>query len=383
MDKVRIGIIGVGIMGSYHARYLLEGKVKGAELTALCDIDPSKLEPFKAVPGFARSEELIRSGQVDAVMIATPHYSHTTIGIDALQQGLHVLVEKPISVHKADAARLIAAHTNPQQVFAAMFCQRTDPHYRRIKRLIDGGELGKFQRIQWTITDWFRPEAYYASGGWRATWKGEGGGVLLNQCPHQLDLFQWMCGLPVRVRAFCHLGKYHQIEVEDEVTAYLEYANGATAVFIASTGEAPGSNRLEIAGDRGKVVLEGGKITFTRTETPVSEFRRTCPDLFGKPEIWQIDIAAVGNGGQHQEITQNFCDAILKGTPLLAPAEDGIRSVELGNAMLYSSLQGQTVDLPLDGVAYERCLQDLIARSLAAKKTGAAGEVDVTQSFRG
>jgi len=382
MNKVRLGIIGLGNMGQIHARYLREGRVRRCELMAVADAVPERLAAFRDLKTFTRSEDLIRSGAVDAVLIATPHYSHTTIGIDALQQGLHVLVEKPISVHKADAERLIAAHTNKSQVFAAMFMQRTDPHYKEIKRLIQE-ELGEIRRTNWIITDWFRPEAYYASGGWRATWKGEGGGVLLNQCPHNLDLFQWLCGMPRRVRAFAALGKCHNIEVEDEVTAYLEYPNGATGVFVASTGEAPGTNRLEIAGDRGKLVLEEGKITFLRTAVPVSRFLKECPESFAKPEVERVEVPVEGKGGQHVEITQNFVDAILDGVPLIAPAEEGIHSVELANAMLYSHFTGQTVELPLDAAAYERLLQELIANSRFEKKAGgSAPAADMAKSFQ-
>ncbi len=247
MKKVRLGIIGVGGMGLYHARYLLDGKVDRCELTAVCDVDPARLQQFDKHAGikqFTDSRTLIRSGKVDAVLIATPHYSHTTIGIDAFKNGLHVLVEKPISVHKADCERLIAAHTDKKLVFAAMFMLRTSPLYKNVKRLLDDGEVGRLTRVSWLVTSWFRTETYYASGGWRATWKGEGGGVLLNQCPHNLDLLQWFCGMPSRVRGFCSFGKYHDIEVEDEVTAYLEYPNGATGVFVTTTGEAPGTDRL-------------------------------------------------------------------------------------------------------------------------------------------
>ncbi|NIA14719.1 MAG: Gfo/Idh/MocA family oxidoreductase, partial [Nitrospiraceae bacterium] len=246
MDTVRVGIIGVGGMGTSHSRYLRTGEVDRCELTAVCDVDPAKLEPFSDLKTYADSAELIRSGDVDAVIIATPHYGHTTIGIDALEQGLHVLSEKPISVHKADCQRLIDAHEKAGgQVFSAMFQLRTNPAYLKIKALIDSGELGAIQRVDWIVTAWYRTESYYASGGWRATWKGEGGGVLLNQCPHNLDLFQWFFGMPSRIRAFCNFGKYHHIETEDEVTAYCEYDDGPTALFLASTGEAPGTDRLE------------------------------------------------------------------------------------------------------------------------------------------
>ena len=381
MDRVRMGIIGMGIQGSYHLSLFRDGKFKRGEVTAVCDVVPEKLAPYGHLKTFTRSEDLIRSGEVDAVLIATPHYDHTTIGIDALQQGLHVLVEKPISVHVADAQRLIAAHTNPKQVFAAMFNQRTDPKYIKAKRLIDAGELGGIYRVQWTITDWFRPEAYYASGGWRATWQGEGGGVLLNQCPHNLDLLQWLCGMPTKMLAFCRFGKYHNIEVEDDVTAYFEYPNGATGVFITTTGEAPGTNRLEIAGDRGKIVLENGKITFTRTEVPISTFTRANKATFARPDVWNIDIPVTGNGPQHVGITQNFIDAILDDTPLIARAEEGLNSLTLANAMLYSAVQGRVVDLPLDAAGYAQQLMGLIANSRFQKAIGTAGPTDVRASF--
>ena len=382
MNHVRMGIIGLGVQGGYHVALFNEGKIKRASVTAVCDILPERLAPYAHLKTFTSSEEMIRSGEVDAVLIATPHYDHTTIGIDALQHGVHVLVEKPISVHVADAQRLIAAHTDPKVIFAAMFNQRTDPKYIKTKRLIASGEVGEIRRVQWTITDWFRPGAYYASGGWRATWRGEGGGVLLNQCPHNLDLLQWICGVPVKMLAFCRFGKYHDIEVDDDVTAYFEYPNGATGVFITTTGEAPGTNRLEIAGDRGKVVLEGGKITFTRTEMPVGEFSRTSKGTFGRPDVWNVDIPTpAGNGPQHAGITQNFVDAILDGAPLIARAEEGIHSLELANAMLYSTFLGRAVDLPLDAAGYEAQLKKLIATSRFEKKTAAADPTDVRTSF--
>jgi len=382
VNEVRIGIIGVGGMGTFHARYLQAGEVRRAVLTAVCDVDPARLQPFAGLKTFTGSGELVRSGLADAVLIATPHYDHTRVGIDALEHGLHVLVEKPISVHKVDCQRLIAAHSDRRLVFGAMFQMRTDPRYRKIKQLVEGGELGEILRTNWIITEWFRTEAYYASGGWRATWRGEGGGVLTNQCPHNLDIFQWIAGMPVRVRAFCALGKYHDIEVEDEVTAYLEYANGATGVFVTTTGEAPGTNRLEIAGDRGKLVLESGKLTFIRNEIPASEFRRTSPEFFARPDVWRIDIPVEGHSGKHQEITQNFVDAILDGVPLIAPAEEGIHSVELANAMLYSSLTGQTVELPLDGAAYEEHLGQLIGSSRYQKRVQGPGVTgDISKSF--
>jgi predicted dehydrogenase len=386
MDKVRLGIIGVGNMGAAHARSLVEGKVARAELVALADLQPAKLEPFPQARHFDDGRKLLGARNLDAVLIATPHYSHTTLGVAALRRGLHVLVEKPISVHKADCQKLIAAYEHrprPGQVFAAMFNQRTDPFYLKIRELIQTGALGEIRRVNWIVTNWFRTEAYYASGGWRATWGGEGGGVLLNQCPHNLDLFQWLFGMPVRVRAFCHLGRYHRIEVEDDVTAYCEFANGATGVFITSTGEAPGTNRLEIAAENGRLVCEGNRICFTKNDVPMSEFSRTSPKPFAAPTTTTEEFTFPDHGPQHVGILQNFVAAILDDAPLIAPAVEGIHSVELANAMLYSSFQKKTVELPLDARAYARHLKRLIQTSRYVKpETRPTTVVDMTQSFR-
>ena len=384
MKSVRLGIIGLGNMGSGHADKILSGAVHRCELSAVCDPAPEKFAHFPNAKGFTRSEELVRSGAVDAVLIATPHYDHTTIGIDALQHGLHVLVEKPISVHKADCERLIAAHQNPKQVFAAMFNQRTDPYYRKVRELIQQGELGPIRRVNWIITNWFRTEAYYKLGGWRATWAGEGGGVLLNQCPHNLDLFQWFFGMPNRVRGFCRFGRYHDIEVEDDVTAYFEYTDGATAVFIASTGEAPGTNRLEVAAENGRLVFENDVLLFTKNETPMTEFSRAATKAFATPATNDQKFTFPDHGGQHVEVLQNFVDAILDDKPLIAPAPEGIHSVELANAILLSSARNQTVDLPLDASAYEKHLQEKFPASRFKKhvprKHGTVAD-DLARSF--
>jgi predicted dehydrogenase len=248
-----------------------------------------------------------------------------------------------------------------------MFQQRREPKYLKIRSLIQNGELGEIQRVNWLITDWYRTEAYYASGGWRATWKGEGGGVLLNQCPHNLDMLYWLCGKPARVRGFCQIGRYHDIEVEDNVTAYLEWPNKAIGVFVTSTGESPGTNRLEIAGDRGKLILENNRIQFTRNEVSMFEFCKSSKGGFAKPPVWNVDVPFDPAPGQHQEITQNFVDAILDGSPLHAPAEEGLHSVEMANAILFSGLESQTIELPLDGAAYEARLNRLIQESTFEK----------------
>ena len=377
MKNVRLAIVGAGIVGAFHVKNLLAGKVDRCELSAICDNDDTRRRAFDTTPGvkqFHDFNELLKSDSVDAVLIATPHYQHTSQGISALEAGLHVLVEKPISVHKADCERLIAAHRNQEQVFATMFQQRTMPVYRKLRDLLAGEELGQLTRINWTCTGWFRSDAYYASSAWRATWHGEGGGVLLNQCPHQIDLMTWMFGMPSRVRGFCGFGKYHNISVEDEVTAYMEYPNGATGVFIANTSEAPGANRLEVCGDMGRIVIEKGHLHWTRNEQPMLEFLHTTDKISGKPATWEIDIPLAGNRGGHVTIIQNFVDAILDGAELIAPAQEGIKSVELANAMIYSSLMEKPVDLPLDGAEYERLLESLIRREKGAGKSSTGND---------
>ncbi len=373
----------MGNMGKYHADYLLNNKVSRCELTAVCSTSPHKLESYKPLKIFDNGEKLIRSGEVDAVIIATPHYQHKELGIAALENGLHIMVEKPIAAHKADAERLIEAHRkHPSQVFAAMFQLRIEPRYQKIRKLIQDGELGEIVRINWVITDWYRTEAYYQSGGWRATWKGEGGGVLINQCLHNLDTLQWLCGMPSRVRSFCDLGRYHDIEVEDNVTSYLEYPNRATGVFVTSSGEAPGSNRFEIAGTQGKLVLENNKLTFTRNEVDMIEFSKQAKVGFHKPDVWYADIPFQNAVGAHAQLMQNFVNAILDGEPLIAPGADGLQSIELANVLLYSSLMDQSIDLPLDSHAYEQKLQELSASSnYGRKKVVELSNEDFAQSF--
>jgi predicted dehydrogenase len=385
MNSVRLGIIGMGNIGSHHAAYLLDGKVKRAELTAVSRALPEKLAHHqqRGVKAFADGAGLIRSGEVDAVIIATPHYQHTGLGIAALEAGLHVIVEKPISAHKADAERLIAVRRQfPKQVFAAMFQLRTEPRYAAIKNLLAEGRLGQIVRLTWIMTDWFRSEAYYGSGGWRATWKGEGGGVLINQCLHQLDMLQWLQGMPARVRSFVQLGRFHNIEVEDDVTAYMEFKNGATGTFVSTTGEAPGTSRLEITGEMGKLLLENDSLVFLRNEVSMFQHSKTSPVGFQKPAATRIEIPISSEPAQHADLTQNFVDAILDGVPLIAPGEEGIHSIELANVLLYSGLMDSTSELPLDGAAYEKKLNELIAASKFEKKAAQVSNEDFTASFR-
>ncbi|MBM7570335.1 Gfo/Idh/MocA family protein [Aquibacillus albus] len=375
MEEVRIGIIGVGNMGGSHANYIQEKAINGARLTAVLDSSKERGVQLEKtlnndVKVFTDEDAFFESGLVDAVLIATPHYDHPQLAIKAFEHGLHVLCEKPAGVYTKQVREMNEAAEESGKVFSMMYNQRTNPLYQKLRDLIQSGELGEIRRINWLITNWYRSQSYYDSGGWRATWAGEGGGVLINQCPHQLDLWQWMTGMmPTRMRAFCNFGKYRDIEVEDDVTAYAEYENGATAVFITTTGEAPGTNRLEIAGDRGKVVVENGKMDFWRLRVPEPEFNREYKGGFGSPECWKVEVPIQGQETAHQGITQNFVDAILKGTSLLAPGAEGIKGLTLSNAMQLSAWLDDWVAFPIDEDLYYKHLQEKIASSTVKKES--------------
>lgn len=372
MDKVRFGIIGIGNMGSAHLRYIANHEISGAEVTAVCDINGRRLkmaeELYPSIKLYSEMDAMLDSGLVDAVLIATPHYDHPPLAIKALEKGIHTLIEKPAGVYTKQVEQMNRAAEKSGLIFSIMYNQRTNPVYQKLRDLVLNGELGQLKRTNWII-DWYRPQSYYDSGGWRATWAGEGGGVLLNQDPHQLDLWQWTCGMPVRVRAFCSFGKFHNIEVEDEVTAYVEYENGATGVFVTSTGITPETNRLEIVGDKGKVVVEDNNIVFHRLRIPERQFNREFKGGFGSPECWKCEIpVAPGHGGQHKEITQNFTNAILKGEKLLAPGVEGINGLQISNAMHLSAWINEWVDIPVNADLFYKELNKRIKSSTFKKE---------------
>jgi predicted dehydrogenase len=388
MESVRFGIVGLGNMGSFHAKAL--AAISNATLTAVCSPVPEQTRAASkqfAVPGFLSTSEFLASGKFDAVLIATPHMQHAEIATAAFDAGLHVLCEKPIAVTVRDARAVNkAAAAHPKLTFGIMLQQRTFPLYLAVRELIANGSLGEISRISWLVTDWFRTWAYYASGGWRATWAGEGGGVLINQCPHNLDLIQWATGLtPNRVTAVASIGKTHPIEVEDEVSAILEYPNGAIGHFVTTTGEAPGTNRLEVCGDRGKLVAENGKLFFHQTEQSVKTIRETSPEPFAqvKTTVQEIPLAAASAEG-HQIITQNFVNAILHGEALIAPGQDGAVALELGSAMQMAGLTRKAVELPLDADLFDKFFADMNARYGGKKslKTVATAPADMSSSFR-
>ena len=356
---LRVGVAGLGNVGGAHARELLAGRVPGAALAAVADSKPEALAAFATQPGFASGAELIASGTIDALIIATPHYSHTPLSVAALGAGLHVLVEKPLAAHKADAQKMIEAYERrprSSQVFAEMLSLRIDPAFVKLRALLEAGALGRVRRILWLSTHWFRSDAYFTGSDWRGTWRGEGGGVLLNQCSHQLDIWQSLFGMPARVQAFCGFGRFHAIEVEDQVTAYLDYEDGSNGVFIASTGEAPGTNRLEINGDLGKVVLDAEGLVVTRNAVPTPAFIAQNPGRNVLPATTSERFTFQALENPRRVVLANFAAAILQGDALIAPAREGLASVELANAMIYSAISGQMLTLPLDPALYANAL---------------------------
>ena len=375
MEKVRLGIIGIGGMGTNHVNSIMAGQVPNMELTAVADIRQVRLDWAKenlpeSVSIFSDGRELIDSGVCDAILIATPHYSHPEFVIYALERGVHAITEKPAGVYTKQVREMNEVAEKSDAVFAIMLNQRTNCVYRKLHEMIQSGELGRMKRVNWIITDWYRTQAYYDAAGWKATWDGEGGGVLLNQSPHQLDLLQWLCGLPVKVRAFCHEAKWHDIEVEDDVTAYLEFENGATGVFVTTTGDAPGTNRLELTFEMGKIVCEDGKLIFYQLAKNERDFCFTEKEGFKKPDATRIEIETDGMNEQHVGVLKAFADRILHGGALVAEGKEGIRGLTLSNAMHLSAWLDKTVELPLDEELFEKELKKRRARSKQKEDKG-------------
>lgn len=372
MEQVKLGIIGIGNMGSGHCNNILAGKTPEIVLAAVADLKEARRTWAKEnlpenVAIFTTGEELIESGLCDAVLIAVPHYDHPRYVIMALEHGLHVMSEKPAGVYAKQVREMNEAAAKSDRIFGMMFNQRTNCVYRKMHEMVQSGKYGQIKRVNWIITDWYRTQAYYNSGEWRATWDGEGGGVLLNQCPHNLDLLQWICGLPTRVRAFCHNGKWHDIEVEDDVTAYLEFENGATGVFVTTTADAPGTNRLEITLECGRLIAEHDKLTFFELDQNEREYCYAAKTGFDQPTGHEYEVPLDGENPQHVGVLNAFAGAILRGEPLVADGTEGIRGLQLSNAMHLSSWLDQTVTLPVDEDLFLEKLNEHRAASKAKK----------------
>ena len=370
MNEVGIGVIGIGFMGSYYAKVLKDGLIPRAKLIAVCDKGTKRLKWAeenlgKDIKKYENYDDILNDKDLSAVIIAVPHYDHPTLAMKAFGKNLHVLIDKPAGVYTKQVREMNEAASKTDKVFGIMYQFRTKPIYQKLRDLIKSGELGEIKRTNWIITDWYRSQSYYDSGTWRATWKGEGGGTLLNQNPHNLDIWQWICGMPTRIHSFCYFGKYHDIEVEDDVTAFVEYENGSTGVYVTSTADAPGTNRLEISGDRGKIVVENEKLTFWRLRQSERLFNKEYKDGgFGAPECWKCEVPIQKKETEERvEIINNWIDAILDGTELLSPGEEGINGLMISNAMLLSTWINDWVELPIDENLFYEKLKDKISNS--------------------
>ena len=382
MEKVRFGIVGVGNQGSYYVGLFKQGLIKNGVLTAIADINPQKIDNFKKnhsdlnVACFNDYKDMVNSGLCDAVLVETPHYAHPEIVINSLKLGIHALCDKPAGVYTRQVREMNEYAKTCNAKFGMIFNQRTNCVYRKMREIVHDGGIGELQRVNWIITDWFRTESYYRSGGWRATWEGEGGGVLINQCPHQIDLVQWIVGeMPKSVRGFCQYGRWHDIEVEDEVTAYFTYKNGATGVFITTTGETPGTNRFEISGTKGKLLCEGDKLLWYKNKEDSKDFLLNATNGFAKPEVEIIEVETDGQNLQHVGIINNFANSILGLEEQFVEGADGIYGVELMNAIELSGwYNGAEIVLPVSEDDYIKELNKRRANSRVRE-----GVVDIVE----
>ncbi len=378
MDKVRMGVIGIGNMGASHVQNIKAGKCPEIVVTAVADINPERLKWAEetldfSVAKFATAEEMLDSGLIDAAIIAVPHYEHPKYAIECFKRGIHVMSEKPAGVYTRQVREMNEAAKAAHVKFGMMFNQRTDHVYRKMRELVQSGKYGRIKRTSWIITNWYRSQAYYDSGAWRATWSGEGGGVLLNQCPHNLDLWQWICGMPKKVSAHMYFGKWHDIEVEDDVTAFVEYENGATGTFVTTTGDAPGTNRFEITMEKGKLVSEDGKLKLYELEMTEPEFSKINTMPFGTPKVTEIEVETDQMSEMHPGVLNAFAAAILRDEPMIAGGEEGINGLMISNAMHLSAWLGKEVTLPVD--------EDLFYEELMKRVKTSRRKADVKAVF--
>lgn len=389
MDKIKLGIIGIGNMGTSHLKNIKDGKCPNIDVVAVADTNRKKLDAAKALYGesltyFDDAIKMLDSGIIDSCLVAVPHYDHTVYAIECLKREIHVMVEKPAGVYTKQVKEMNEeAKKHPDTCFAMMFNQRTNCVYRKLRELVKSGKYGEIRRTNWIITNWYRPQFYYDSGDWRATWAGEGGGVLLNQCPHQLDLWQWICGMPIKVQSHLHFGKWHNIEVEDDVTTYVEYPNGATGAFITTTGDGFGTNRLEIQMDRAKFVCENDVLKGWEYEMTEQEFSATNTKPFAAVPKKEMVIETDGQNLQHVAVLNAFADNILFGKSLVAEGYEGINGLMLSNAMHLSAFLNKEIELPFDDELYYQELMKRVATSKKKENVKLAQSVDMSDSFGG
>lgn len=388
-QKIKVGIIGVGNMGSGHANNIKNGLCPEIELVAVADINPDRLKWTREnisedIALFDDAIKMLDSGLIQACIVAVPHYDHPRYVLECAKRGIHVMSEKPAGVYGKQVREMYKElEKYPDVKFGIMFNQRTNDVYIQMRNLIQSGKYGNIRRVNWLITNWYRSQGYYDSGAWRATWSGEGGGVLMNQCPHQLDLIQWICGMPNLVDCHMHFGKWHDIEVEDDVSAYMEYPNGATGVFIATTGDAYGTNRFEVQMDKAKLVVEDNKLRLWEFDMTEQEFSRlSTTNAFAQMHITEVPVETAEPSPEHPKVLNAWVGAILRGTPMVADGIEGINGLTLANAMHMSARLHKPVTLPMDDDAYYVELKKLIATSRRKPETASVYS-DTSDSYHG
>ena len=379
MSEVRFGVVGYGNIGRTHVATLTGGAVERARVTGVVTASDSPLPA--GVIRYATLEDMLNSDTTDVVLIATPTMTHPNLGMSTLAAGRHLIMEKPIAMSVLQARRLVEA-VPPGVQAAVMLNQRYHPVYREIKQIVSSGNLGRIVRFNWIMTGWYRPDVYFRVSSWRGTWPGEGGGALLNQCIHNLDVLQWVLGLPESVVADVRFGKFHEIDVEDEVTAMLSYANGATGVVVASTGEAPGINRLDLVGDRGTLSFDGERLTLEISQQSVAEHCSSTQEMFGVPEFVKQEVPVRAEPNQHACVLQDVVDAVLDGSALATPLAEGMGSVELANAILLSAWEERRVSLPLDPERYQSGLDARVSASGFREAQTIEVHIDMDASYR-
>ena len=354
--RLRYGVIGAGVVAPLHLQAI--AALDDAELVGI-SADDQELAVARAqeagCPSFVDHRQLLALAP-DVVVVCTPHPSHPPLAIEALEAGAHVLVEKPLAVEAREADTMIDAAERAGRLLGVCFQQRFRPVIVAAHALIASGRLGELIRVS-IVDPLYRPNSYYGTAGWRGTWAGEGGGVLMNQAPHTLDLLCHLAGPPATV--WGHSRRRSQpMEAEDTATALVEYQNGAVGTVAVSTVE-PGVQRIELVGDRGRIEILGESLTFERFEPPLSEHLPAAVEMFDQPEIMSENVPLPGGRGDHLDVHRDFAAAIRTGSVLRVPARDARWSLELANAIVLSTHTGQAVRLPVDRPAYAALLADL------------------------
>lgn len=376
-EKVRAVVIGFGGMGRQYVSMIHEGQIEGMELAGVCCRNAAGQAEIKSLYPKANiyrdvAATFEHAGEFDAVVIVTPHTTHVEIGKMAAKAGKHILMDKPAGVTTKEVKELIAAAHKAGISFSMIFNTRFSGAYEKVKEMLLEGTAGKLVRAVWICNTWYRTPAYHRSAPWRSTWKGECGGLLINQCQHYLDIWQWLLGMPDQVYASVDYGKYNDFTVDDSVDLQFFYENGLHGTFISASGETPSVNRLELWGTKGRLCLKDGvKLTFDENVMSTEEFARVNTDIYGKLDhrIREISVKPQGETG-YRRLFQNFTDHIRKGVPLLTDGNDGLRTLTLANGAYLSSWLGRKVDFPIDDDEYARRLEEKAEYAAAGRTTG-------------